>query len=53
MMQVRMQNIALVVSLEALFLVLSSIEHTPIWRANFADWKASLLVVVNGLRPRR
>jgi len=47
------QNIALALSIKALFLVLAVFGNASMWMAVFADMGASLLVVLNGLRLLR
>ncbi|MDE1181383.1 heavy metal translocating P-type ATPase [Paraburkholderia sp.] len=50
---VLVQNIALALSIKAVFLVLTLIGMGTMWMAVFADAGASLLVVANGLRLLR
>jgi Cd2+/Zn2+-exporting ATPase len=47
------QNIALALSIKAVFLVLAVLGSATLWMAVFADMGASLLVVANGLRLLR
>jgi Cd2+/Zn2+-exporting ATPase len=47
------QNIALALSIKAVFLVLAIAGGATMWMAVFADMGASLLVVANGLRLLR
>ena len=51
--RVLMQNIALALSIKAVFLVLTFAGHATMWAAVFADMGASLLVVGNGMRLLR
>ena len=50
---VLVQNIALALSIKAVFLVLTVMGLSTMWMAVFADMGASLLVVGNGLRLLR
>ncbi|WP_372658624.1 heavy metal translocating P-type ATPase [Hydrogenophaga sp.] len=47
------QNIALALTIKAVFLVLAVFDNATMWMAVFADMGASLLVVANGLRLLR
>lgn len=47
------QNISLALGIKALFLVLALQGSATMWMAVFADMRASLLVVANGLRLLR
>ena len=47
------QNIALALSIKAVFLILTFTGQATMWIAVFADMGASLLVVFNGLRLLR
>lgn len=47
------QNIAVALSIKAVFLVLTLAGHGTMWMAVFADMGASLIVVFNGLRLLR
>ena len=47
------QNIALALSIKAVFFVLAFTGQATLWMAVFADMGASLLVVFNGLRVLR
>ena len=47
------QNIALALSIKAVFIVLTFTGNATMWMAVFADMGASLLVVFNGLRLLR
>ena len=47
------QNIALALSIKAVFFVLAFTGQATLWMAVFADMGASLLVVFNGLRLLR
>jgi len=47
------QNIALALSIKAVFLVMAVLGSATLWMAVFADMGASLLVVANGLRLLR
>ncbi len=47
------QNIALALSIKAIFLVVTLTGHATMWMAVFADMGVSLLVVLNGLRLLR
>jgi Cd2+/Zn2+-exporting ATPase len=47
------QNIALALSIKAVFLGLTLMGHATMWMAVFADMGASLIVVANGLRTLR
>jgi len=47
------QNIALSLSVKALFVVLTFAGHASLWAAIAADMGASLIVIANGLRLLR
>ena len=48
--QILVQNIALALSIKAVFLALAALGMVTLWMAVFADMGSSLLVIFNGLR---